>query len=87
VQPQQKKNHKGLRTIATPCGYWRRRELNLVESNGKTDTSQAGGAESGAPGVSNPITDPDLAALAEAWARLPEPIRAAIRSLLRAAGT
>jgi hypothetical protein len=41
-----------------------------------------GGAKSGALAA----FDPDLAALVETWPRLPEPIRAGILAMVRAAG-
>jgi hypothetical protein len=45
-----------------------------------------GSAESGAPTLANLSIPPELAALIDAWPRLPEPIKAGILALVRAAG-
>jgi hypothetical protein len=44
-----------------------------------------GGAESGAVLTQPPILAPELAALIDAWPRLPEPIKAGIMAMVRAA--
>jgi hypothetical protein len=44
------------------------------------------GAQSGAPATQTRPADPDLAALVVAWPNLPEPIKAGILAMIRAAG-
>jgi hypothetical protein len=51
-----------------------------------TAVSGQGGAEFGAPATPSPAIDPGLAALIDAWPTLPEPIRAGILAMIRAAG-
>jgi hypothetical protein len=52
----------------------------------KPQFSVRGGAESGAVGAENVPNDPRLAAIAEAWPTLPEPIKVGILAMIRAAG-
>jgi hypothetical protein len=55
-------------------------------STGKPALHERGGAESGAPTLTNSNIAPDLAALIDVWPHLPEPIKAGILALVRAAG-
>jgi len=57
------------------------------ESARKPTLSEPGGAESGALPLADQSIPPELAALIDAWPRLPEPIRAGILSLVRVAST
>jgi hypothetical protein len=53
----------------------------------KNSTNPApSGAEPGALNREKPVIDPDLTALINAWPALPEPIRAGILAMIRAAG-
>jgi hypothetical protein len=45
-----------------------------------------GGAESSALGAQNGLFDHELAAVVDAWPTLPEPIKAGILAMIRAAG-
>ena len=56
------------------------------ETGYKTAFFAEGGAESGAPTLTTPNIDPDLAALIDAWPNLPDAIRAGILAMIRAAG-
>ena len=56
------------------------------ETDAKTALLEPGGAEFGAPSLTNPNIAPELAAILDAWPRLPEPIKAGILALVRAAG-
>jgi len=47
--------------------------------------SESGGAESGAPAAPKTASDPALAALIDAWADLPEPVRRGILAMVDAA--
>jgi hypothetical protein len=58
----------------------------LRKSHKKTALLEQGGAESGAPILANLSIAPELAALIDAWPSLPEPIKAGILALVRAAG-
>jgi hypothetical protein len=51
---------------------------------GNTRSFRQGGAESGAVRLEG-ILDPDLAALVEAWPTLPDALKSAILTMLRAA--
>jgi hypothetical protein len=53
---------------------------------GNSTNPSPGGAKNGALTPSNQIIDPALVALIDAWPKLPEPIRAGILALVRAAG-
>ncbi|MBN2580954.1 MAG: hypothetical protein JXB10_18365 [Pirellulales bacterium] len=44
------------------------------------------GAESGAQNAENRPIDPDLGAIIDAWPKLPDPIKAGILAMVRAAG-
>lgn len=61
-----------------------------LESNPKSSRNDRvgnqGGAESGALGAREAPLDPQLAAVARAWPTLPEPIKAGILAMIRAAG-
>jgi hypothetical protein len=46
--------------------------------------SDSGGAKSGAPEGKNPVLDPTLSALVNAWGDLPEAIKTAIQTLVNA---
>jgi hypothetical protein len=52
----------------------------------KQGVADEGGAESGALGAENRPEDPDLGAVVDAWATLPETIKAGILAMVRAAG-
>jgi hypothetical protein len=58
----------------------------LGEISGKTALSVHGVAQSGALDPKNGPIDPALASLIDAWPTLPEPIRAGILAMIRAAG-
>ena len=47
---------------------------------------EPGGAESGAPTLANFMIAPELVAIIDVWPKLPEPIKAGILALVRAAG-
>ena len=51
----------------------------------KTANSEPGGAKSGAQAASTSISDSSLAALIDAWADLPEPVRRGILAMVDAA--
>jgi hypothetical protein len=53
---------------------------------GSANPTPAGGAESGALGADLAALDPDLAVVVEAWPRLSEAVRQAVRELVEAAG-
>jgi hypothetical protein len=53
-----------------------------LDSFGKSTLSAQGGAESGALAT----IDPDLVFVLDAWPTLPEPIKAGILAMVRAAG-
>jgi len=53
---------------------------------GNSSVRDRGGAESGAPNLRTPDIACELAAIIDAWPRLPEPIKAGILALVRAAG-
>jgi hypothetical protein len=53
----------------------------LAHSTGKTVIPHRGGAESGAPGVSEAPIDHQLAVVVGAWPKLPAQIRAQIVSM------
>ena len=53
----------------------------------KQAIAETGGAESGALGGEFDPVDPDLAAVIEAWPKLPEAVRAGILAMVRAAGS
>ena len=55
------------------------------DSSEKTTVSEQGGAESGAQAASTAVSDPDLAAVVKAWPKLPEPVRAGIVAMVKAA--
>lgn len=57
-----------------------------TDSLPNTTFSPQGGAESGALTLGNLSIDPALAALIDAWPKLPEAIRAGILAMIRAAG-
>jgi hypothetical protein len=57
----------------------------LPEIPAKTALSVEGGAKSGALATEPRSTDPGLANLIDAWPKLPEPIRAGILAMIRAA--
>ena len=73
---------------------WSRGESNPrppCENTGENDTSGGGGgAKSGAvepvPPASDPMTDPDLEALIQAWPALPEAVKGRILGLVEGAG-
>jgi hypothetical protein len=56
------------------------------DSLGNATICAQGGAKSGALAPQQPIIDPALAALIDAWPTLPESIRAGILAMVRAAG-
>jgi len=56
------------------------------ESSGNGGTGDQGGAECGARDARKAEFSPDLAAVVEAWPKLPEAIRAGILAMIRAAG-
>jgi hypothetical protein len=56
------------------------------ESPEKPAPPTPGGAESGAQAAAPGATHPDLASVIAVWANLPEPIKAAVLALIRAAG-
>lgn len=58
----------------------------IADSPGNTHVPQPGGAESGALGAREAPSDPELAAVVDAWPTLAEPIRAGILAMVRAAG-
>ena len=55
------------------------------KSSGKTPVPGAGGAESGAPSAPEPHINPDLQRLIDVWPTLPEPVKAGIVAMVRAA--
>jgi len=57
----------------------------VKDSTGKTKSSQAGGAESGALCVGLGLNDPDIAELVGCWADLPDAVRAGVVAMVRAA--
>ncbi len=67
-----------------------KRECKGIEppsnSTGNSTNHHPCGAESGAPTLANLNIAPELAALIDAWPRLPEPIKVGILALVRAAG-
>lgn len=82
-------------SFASSCGsviwckfvYWSVSESNPPTHSPKNSTTLVpGGAKSGALAPAKPVIDPDLAALIDAWPRLPEPIKAGILALVRVAG-
>ena len=56
-----------------------------TKTTGNIAPSETGGAESGAPAALTAISDPALAALIDAWADLPEPVRRGILAMVEAA--
>jgi hypothetical protein len=60
-------------------------EPHQYSSENSTNPAE-GGAKSGALAPENPAIDPTLAAVIDAWAKLPEAIRAGILAMVRAAG-
>jgi hypothetical protein len=60
-------------------------EPNQHSPNDSTNPAP-GGAKSGAPASRPSTIDPTLAALIAAWPTLPDPIRAGILAMVRAAG-
>jgi len=56
-----------------------------VNLSKKTRIVELGGAESGALGAKKIPDDPDLAAVVEAWPKLPEAIKAGILAMVEAA--
>jgi hypothetical protein len=56
------------------------------DSQGNTANPPPGSAKSGAVNAQTQPIDPALAALIDAWPTLPEPIRAGILAMVRAAG-
>jgi len=56
-----------------------------LKSSGKTWVSDQSGAECGAVVARKADSDPGLAAVVEAWPKLPEAIRADILAMIRAA--
>ena len=59
---------------------------NRFETSGFGDTAGCSAAESGAVVADSPTSDPDLARVVEAWADLPESLRAGIVAMVGAAG-
>jgi hypothetical protein len=55
------------------------------KSTRKSGVFQAGGAESGALGAQNAVSDPDLQTIIDAWPNLPEDSKAAILAMVKAA--
>ncbi len=55
------------------------------ETTGNSIGSPQSGAESGAHDAQSGTFDPDLAAFVDAWPTLPEPLKAGILALVRAA--
>jgi hypothetical protein len=55
-----------------------------AKTSKKPRSESRGGAQTGAAGLTQPRIDPDLARVVEAWATLPDHIRAAIRALVGA---
>jgi hypothetical protein len=55
------------------------------ESSGNSRVADQSGAECGALGAQTDPIDADLAAVVEAWATLPEPIKAGVLALVKAA--
>jgi hypothetical protein len=68
--------------VIHPEGF--EREAN---SPGKPVLRTRGDAESGTPNLTGLDIAPELAALLDAWPRLPEPIKAGILAVVRAANT
>jgi hypothetical protein len=56
-----------------------------VKSLGNAISRNPRGAQSGALGTQDPLTDPDLDAIVAAWPTLPEAIRAGIVAMVKAA--
>ena len=60
--------------------------IELVpQSSGNNGVGKQSGAECGALGAPEAPIDPDLAAVVDAWPRLPEAIKAGILAMIRAA--
>lgn len=57
-----------------------------AENAGETREAGQSGAECGALGAQNAPLDPDLAAVVDAWPKLPEAIKAGILAMVKAAG-
>jgi hypothetical protein len=57
-----------------------------AKSPEETALLAVGGAESGTPATQTGPIDPGLASLIDAWPNLPDPIRAGILAMVRAAG-
>jgi hypothetical protein len=76
-----------VRAFTLTPGEWRgagnRTPSELPE---KTARFGQGGAESGAHAIPPQLTDPGLASLIDAWPKLPDPIKAGILTMVRAAG-
>jgi hypothetical protein len=56
----------------------------VAKTTGKTGIPDSGGAECGALGAQNAPSDPDLAAVVDAWPTLPEAVRTAILAMVKA---
>ena len=71
--------------MSPQCNLNTRRGVEHVSNSSRIKESEdSGGAECGADFSDSPPSDPDLAVVIDAWAKLPEAVRAGILAMIRA---